>query len=87
MEEDFDKLEKQFGKLLGLLQPSLDASEKKEIREYINVNEFGVALEALVDILVVKGRALEKEPCTLLHKMANSLGLKGEVARIDKSLS
>jgi len=87
MQENWDELEKPLRQLLGQVKSNLSASERREIEEYINGNEFDVAMEALVDFLVEKSEPISKQALASARKLATALELDGELKRINSVLA
>ena len=87
MQENWDELEKPLRQLLGQVKSNLSASERREIEEYINGNEFDVAMEALVDFLVEKSEPISKQALASARKLATAMELDGELKRINSVLA
>lgn len=87
MHEDWEELEKPLRQLLGQVKANLSASERKEIEEYINGNEFDVAMEALVDFLAEKSEPISKQALASARKLATAMDLTGELKRINSVLA
>lgn len=87
MQENWEELEKPLRQLLGQVKSNLSASERREVEEYINGNEFDVAMEALVDFLVEKSEPISKQALASARKLATALELDGELKRINSVLA
>lgn len=87
MHEDWEELEKPLRQLLGQVKANLSASERKEIEEYINGNEFDVAMEALVDFLAEKSEPISKQALASARKLATAMDLTDELKRINSVLA
>lgn len=87
MHEDWEELEKPLRQLLGQVKTNLSASERREIEEYINGNEFDVAMEALVDFLAEKSEPISKQALASARKLATAMNLTGELKRINSVLA
>lgn len=87
MQDNWDELEKPLRQLVGQVKNSLSASERREIEEYINGNEFDVAMEALVDFLVEKSEPISKQALANARKLATAMELTHELKRINTDLT
>ena len=58
MSAGFEEIERLFSQLLAALQPIFSEAEQQEVRHFIDVGEYGLALETLVGIF-----AEEKKEC------------------------
>ncbi|GHV55100.1 hypothetical protein FACS1894206_09130 [Deltaproteobacteria bacterium] len=86
MQDSWDEIEKPLRQLLGLVKKGLSAAERREVEEFIDGNECGAAMEALVDILAEKHIPLSRQSLELARKLAQALDLDVELARISKML-
>ncbi|SBW10170.1 hypothetical protein KL86DPRO_60058 [uncultured delta proteobacterium] len=87
MSDNWDELEKPLRQLLGQVKANLSASERREIEEYINGNEFDAAMEALVDFLAEKTEPISKPALASARKLATAMELDGELKRINTVLA
>ena len=87
MRDNWDELEKPLRQLLGQVKGNLGASERREIEEYINGNEFDVAMEALVDFLAEKSEPISKQALANARKLATAMELSHELKRINSELA
>ena len=87
MHDDWDELEKPLRQLLNQVKSNLSASERREIEEYINGNEFDVAMEALVDFLAEKSEPISKPALASARKLATAMSLTAELQRINTVLA
>ncbi len=87
MDDNWDEFEKPLRQLLGQVKGNLSASERREIEEYINGNEFDAAMEALVDFLAEKPEPISKQALSSARKLASAMSLDGEVKRINSVLA
>ena len=86
-DDNWDDLEKSLRQLLGQVKSILCASERREVEEFINGNEFDAALEALVDFLVEKSQPISKQALATARKLATAMNLSGELQRINSVLA
>jgi len=57
-------------RLLGLLLAVFTESEKSEVQEFIDVGEYGLALETLVDIVYEEDKQISSEALRLVQELA-----------------
>jgi hypothetical protein len=67
---DFDEIEALFAKLLITAGNVLSEFELDEIRAFIDVGEYGLALETTVDIFVEEGKTVSDEVVSLIEQLA-----------------
>lgn len=87
MSDMWEEMEKPLRQLLNQVKSNLTASERKEVEEYINGNEFDVAMEALIDFLLEKPAPVSKQALANAKKIAVIMGLNNELARINSDLA
>ena len=87
MQDNWDEFEKPLRQLLGQVKNNLSGSERKEIEEYINGNEFDAAMEALVDFLAEKSEPISKQALASARKLATAMELTSELKRINTVLA
>lgn len=81
---NFDEIEKMFVGLLALSGTKLSQSEQEEIREFINVGEYGLALETAVDIFIEEGKKPPDEVVSLIKKLAVAMGMDPNSLKLNK---
>ena len=86
MSDNWDELEKPLRQLVCQVKTNLGASERREVEEYINGNEFAAAMEALVDFLLEKSEPISKQALASARKLASAMELDGELKRINTVL-
>jgi hypothetical protein len=67
---DYQHIEKLLIRLLDLLNTVFVASERKEIIEFIDVGEYGLALDTLVDIVDEENKKIPNEALILIKELA-----------------
>ena len=87
MSDNWEEMEKPLRQLLSQVKSNLSVSERREVEEYINGNEFDVAMEAMVDFLLEKPGPISKQAVANAKKIATAMGLNGELARINAELA
>jgi len=73
---DFDEIEALFSRLLIAAGNVLSESELGEIRTFINVGEYGLALETAVDIFVEEGKTAPSEAVSLIEQLATKMSVE-----------
>jgi hypothetical protein len=74
---DFDKIEALFAELLLAAGPVL--SQSKHIREFIDVGEYGLALETAVDIFAEEGKTAPAEVVSLIEQLAAAMSMDSAI--------
>lgn len=72
---DYQKTEEFLIQLLGELQKIFSASERNEVQEFIDVGEYGLALETLVDIVTEENKRIPEKTLLLVCKLADMMQL------------
>ncbi|MDA8139177.1 MAG: MafI family immunity protein [Desulfobacteraceae bacterium] len=77
---DFQYIEKLLVQLLELLKTVFIESERKEVQDLIDVGEYGVALETLVDIIDEENKKIPGEALWLIKNLAKAMHIdEGEL--------
>lgn len=76
---DFQYIEQLLQKLLMLLKAVFSESEQNEVQEFIDVGEYGLALETLVDIIDEEDKLVEHGVLKLVLEVASAMSLDKEV--------
>lgn len=76
---DFQYIEQLLQKLLMLLKAVFSESEQNEVQEFIDVGEYGLALETLVDIIDEEDKLVEHDVLKLVLEVASAMSLDKEV--------
>ncbi|UGQ48738.1 MafI family immunity protein [Massilia endophytica] len=72
---DFAVVESLFCRLLSALNGVFSVSEIAEVSEFVDVGEYGLALETAVDIFVEEGKVAEDDVIVLVQSLANAMEL------------
>lgn len=75
MEQDYQRVEELLSRLLALLAPTFSAEEILEVREFVEVGEYGLALETLVDIVIEESKRIPSEEVNLIYELADAMNL------------
>jgi hypothetical protein len=76
---NYQYIEELLLRLIGLLVSVLTDSEKKEIQDFIDVGEYGLALETLVDIVNEEDKQISSESLKLVYELAEVMQLEKTV--------
>lgn len=76
---DFDEIEALFAKLLAAAGHVLSKSELAEIRSFIDVGEYGLALETAVDIFVEEGKAAPPNVVSFIEQLAAAMSMEAKL--------
>lgn len=83
--QHFEKVEETFSALLADLSKALTASERLEVTRFIDVGEYGIALETLAAIIVEEGKTIPERSLDEILNLANMMGIRNAI--IAKALS
>jgi len=72
---DFTIVESLFSRLLSALSDVFSASEIAEVSEFVDVGEYGLALDTAVDIFVEEGKVPEDHVIVLVQSLAIAMEL------------
>lgn len=72
---DFAKIESLFNQLLITLHNVFTAPEMSEVEEFVDVGEYGVALDTVVDIFIEEDKGVPSEVIDVVAKLASAMGL------------
>ena len=76
MTPNFEQTERFLGAILGDLSGVLSAAERAEVAQFIDVGEYGVALETLAALLVEERKSIPLPIFERIVALAESMGLR-----------
>lgn len=76
---DFPEIERRLIAALDVLKGEFTAAERQEVLEFIDVGEYGVALETLAAIAVEEKKRLPKAVFDVIRDLAAQMGVEGTV--------
>ncbi len=79
MSVDFKYIESLLLQLLTSLTTTFTESELKEVQEFIDVGEYGLSLETLVDIINEENKQIPVASAKLVEELENTMLLDKEV--------
>jgi hypothetical protein len=82
--EHFDEIEEIFRQLLGVSEAALSPGELDEVRHFVDVCEYGLALETAIDIFAEERKKPPVEAMSYMAQLAEKMGL--DVAELLKPL-
>jgi hypothetical protein len=75
MTGQFEEIERLFDQLLTTSQPILSETELQEVRHFIDMGEYGLALETLVDIFVEEKRGPGADVTSRIEELAQKMSI------------
>lgn len=72
---DFTIVESLFSQLLSALNGVFSVSEIAEVSEFVDVGEYGLALDTTVDIFVEEGKVASDDVIVLVQSLAAAMEL------------
>ena len=76
---DFTIVEQKFNSLLQAASTQLNSSELGEVRDFIRVGEYGLALETFIDIVVEERKQISSEIFDRCREIAEEMRMPVEV--------
>jgi predicted DNA-binding protein len=80
---DFTIIEQRLRELSSKISPNTDSPFVKEAQEYIDVDEYGLALEMLVHGLLTNGRQMSSDEIELATNIAVAMGMDIEALCVE----
>jgi hypothetical protein len=75
---DYKKLEQDILAILAALQGTLDAAEMKEVRDFVEAGEYGIAFETLCSILGDRHAPISPAVVDKLTELGQRMGIDEE---------
>jgi hypothetical protein len=72
---NYQQIEGLLEQLLELLKSVFSESEQSEVQDFINVGEYGLALETLVDVVQEEDKKISKEALRLIKKLCSLMSV------------
>jgi uncharacterized protein with HEPN domain len=69
MKKHFTIIEVKLEKILSTLDKTFSQNEKEEVRDFIGVGEYGLAMSTLIDIINEEKKNISKEVYDLLEEL------------------
>ena len=79
MNHNYKNLENLLVRLLALLSEKFSNTEVQEVQEFIDVGEYGLALETLVDIVDEGSKQITSEVLILVKELAEAMEMDDKV--------
>lgn len=76
---DFVKLENLLMKLLVSSEQTFNQDELKEVQDFIDAGEYGLALETFSDIVVEENKKISEADLDLIEELATAMSMNREV--------
>lgn len=75
IEHNYQRIEQSFSRLLALLVPTFSNMEILEVREFIEVGEYGLALETLADIVNEESKCISNDEAKMIYELVDAMNL------------
>jgi hypothetical protein len=75
---DFEMIESMFLELLATSTSELSESERQEVRDFIDVGEYGLALETAADIFAEEKKTPSAAAISLMKELALAMSMNPE---------
>ena len=66
-----------FDAILLALNGTLSAEEEREVLDFVEVDEYGVALETLADIIIEEQKSVSPDAFQAIQQLENEMGMGG----------
>jgi hypothetical protein len=76
---DFAEIERRFTSILDRLGVLLSVAERREVEDFVDVGEYGVALETLSSLLVEERKVFSAETLCEITALAETMGIRESV--------
>lgn len=76
---NYDAIEKLFEQLLVLIGGLFTTGELKEVRDFIEASEYGLALQTFVDIVNEEDKRIPRRAATIVEELAAVMEISGEI--------
>ena len=80
LEDYYNELEAQLGSILLTLGPQLSPEESREVSHFLDVGEYGLALQTLTDLLIEERKKLSIRTYHDVVRVAKRIGIEWEIA-------
>lgn len=75
---NFAEVEEMFSILLAACQTKLSESERGEVQSFIDVGEYGLALETIVDIFTEEGKLASEAVASLIRRLEQVMSMEAD---------
>ena len=75
---DFEKVENLLLNLLASVDQTFNQEELKEVQDFIDANEFGLALETFSDIVVEENKKIARVDLDLIKELTSAMDMDRE---------
>lgn len=76
---NYDAIERTFTDLLDSVSTGFSEEELREIREFLDATEYGLALQTFIDVVVEEQKRIPHHAVTLCEELARLMDLTQEV--------
>lgn len=85
MSREFDKVENYFIQLMQTVNTSFTAGELQEVKQYLEVGEYGLAFETFSDIVIEEEKSISDISQHIVKKISEKLSVKNRLGLIDSA--
>jgi hypothetical protein len=83
LEDYYNELEIRLGSILLTLGPQLSPKESREVSHFLDVGEYGLALQTLTDLLIEERKKISIGTYSDVVGVAKRMGIEREIALED----
>ena len=83
LEDYYDELEAQLGSILLTLGSQLSPEESREVSHFLDVGEYGLALQTLTDLLIEERKNISRGTYNDVVGVAKRMDIEREIALED----
>ena len=80
LEDYYDELETQIGSILRTLGPRLPPEESRHVSHFLDVGEYGLALQTLTDSLIAQRKEIPPSAYDDVARLAKRMDMQQEIA-------
>ena len=83
LEDYFNDIEAQLESILRTLGPQLSPEDSQQVSHFLDVGEYGLALQTLTDLLIEERKKISTSTYNDIVRVAKRMGIEREVALED----
>ena len=76
---NYDAIERFFADLLDSVSTELSEGELREIREFLDATEYGLALQTFIDIVVEEHKRIPQRAVVICEELARLMNVSEEI--------
>ncbi len=78
MNANYENIENLLSQLLASVDKAFNRQETEEVQRFLDVGEYGLALETFTDIVLEENKKLTESDLRLINTLANAMSMKLE---------